>query len=255
VYRPANQCIYCGVQSEQLSREHIIPYSLGGVAVLPRASCEVHAKLTSAFEMTVTRSMYGIDRAIVNAPTRRRGKHEVLLNDIVDLPATCADGSDSVVRFKRRDAPRALIFTEMQTPGLLRGVDPNLNESVTYRYQFIRSGPGVGTSPRPDISSIGVASAPMDESALTRMLAKIAHAYTCAELGVNSFNPFLLPLIVGGAVSRTYFVGGFNPPSVQNSEPLRLREEIHFNMRLLLVEISLLMFPHFPKYQVIAGTR
>lgn len=36
---PANECIYCGSQLN-LSREHVLPYALGGTVTILRGSCE-----------------------------------------------------------------------------------------------------------------------------------------------------------------------------------------------------------------------
>jgi 5-methylcytosine-specific restriction endonuclease McrA len=38
IYAPKNSCIYCGVSDGKLSDEHIIPLSLGGNMILPKAS-------------------------------------------------------------------------------------------------------------------------------------------------------------------------------------------------------------------------
>ena len=48
-------CIYCGA-TEQLSNEHIIPFGLGGRAVLPQASCSACASETGKVELRLLRS-------------------------------------------------------------------------------------------------------------------------------------------------------------------------------------------------------
>jgi len=38
VYKPLDRCLYCA-ETENLSKEHIIPLGFGGELIVPRASC------------------------------------------------------------------------------------------------------------------------------------------------------------------------------------------------------------------------
>ena len=71
MYAPVGKCIYCGSTQEPLTREHIIPLSLGGSLVLPRATCHTHANTTSTFERSIARVMYGVQRADTGGVSRR----------------------------------------------------------------------------------------------------------------------------------------------------------------------------------------
>lgn len=66
----ANECIYCG-NTEDLSKEHIIPLSLGGKIVIPKASCASCRDLTSSIEHKISRQSFHLARAIYKLPTRR----------------------------------------------------------------------------------------------------------------------------------------------------------------------------------------
>jgi hypothetical protein len=71
-YPPVGYCIYCG-GTDDLRREHIVPFGLDGTAVLPKASCERCARITGAFERQVLR---GPMRAVrVLRKLRSRSKH------------------------------------------------------------------------------------------------------------------------------------------------------------------------------------
>ncbi|WP_217539485.1 HNH endonuclease, partial [Stenotrophomonas sp. GbtcB23] len=48
---PVGASIYCGATDGRLTEEHIIPKGLGGTLVLPQASCDDCAAITSLFEM------------------------------------------------------------------------------------------------------------------------------------------------------------------------------------------------------------
>ena len=65
-------CIYCGTRERPLSKEHIIPYGLGGVWILGEASCDKCATITSEFEMDVLRNTFGPFRISSILPTRQK---------------------------------------------------------------------------------------------------------------------------------------------------------------------------------------
>lgn len=70
-YAPVLRCIYCG-SSAALSNEHIFPYGLGGRWVIPNGSCHECARITSAFEGVVQRTMFGPLRMMLGMPSRRK---------------------------------------------------------------------------------------------------------------------------------------------------------------------------------------
>ena len=64
-YPPVGRCIYCGA-TDELTDEHIIPFSLGGVLILDKASCNGTKgcnKKTHKFEGVVARQIFGKFRA------------------------------------------------------------------------------------------------------------------------------------------------------------------------------------------------
>ncbi len=71
VLNPAGMCIYCG-STENLTTEHIVPFSLGGDLELPAASCSSCSALTSAIELRIARRALHIPRAMAGYPSRRR---------------------------------------------------------------------------------------------------------------------------------------------------------------------------------------
>lgn len=71
IYQGAQSCLYCG-DTDRLCDEHIIPFGLGGRWLVPKGSCRPCAKVTSAFEGVVQRTMLGPLRMKFDMPTRRR---------------------------------------------------------------------------------------------------------------------------------------------------------------------------------------
>jgi hypothetical protein len=71
-FRPAWKCIYCGATGKKvrLGKEHVIPFSMGGKLVLPRASCFECAKKTRDIETYIGRKAFGNFRIRNRFPTR-----------------------------------------------------------------------------------------------------------------------------------------------------------------------------------------
>src|SRR4030042_1612129 len=68
--RYVGRCIYCG-STENLSKEHIVPYGLNGEFLLLKASCQSCGKITSFFEKDVQRQQFLLARSVLKLPTRK----------------------------------------------------------------------------------------------------------------------------------------------------------------------------------------
>ena len=79
-YDPIDRCIYCGEHSLQLGDEHIVPFSLGGQLVLPKASCRKCEKVTGHLETRVGRTLTGNFRMLTDVPTRRPKERPETIN-------------------------------------------------------------------------------------------------------------------------------------------------------------------------------
>ncbi len=71
VFDPAGECIYCG-SKDNLTMEHIIPYSLGGRFELPSATCDKCQKITSKLEGKISRDQLHVPRSVSGIQTRRK---------------------------------------------------------------------------------------------------------------------------------------------------------------------------------------
>src|SRR5215469_15106411 len=72
-YPPVDRCIYCGATAPTfLGQEHIIPYSLNGALVLPKASCRQCSAKTHRYEGVVTRGSLANFRARFGVQTRNK---------------------------------------------------------------------------------------------------------------------------------------------------------------------------------------
>jgi hypothetical protein len=214
-YRPVGRCIYCGAVDLEanLTREHIIPYSLGGRTVLPKANCATCAKITREFEQTCARTIFGPFRIQENFPTRHAHERPAA------LPIRIIVGDREEERLIPVDSyPGAPVMAmELSEPGIITGAEPSSVyqtikpmvfapefSSIEGRLKSIREqeGPGKG------IALHGQFNMP----SFGRLLAKIGHAYAVAEYGLDSFEPLLLDLILGRDDKIAYLVGGSRDP-------------------------------------------
>ena len=70
----SGECIYCGALAKdvELTDEHIIPFSLGGKAVIREGSCKECARETAKLENEIAHKVLWDFRAHVKSPTRRK---------------------------------------------------------------------------------------------------------------------------------------------------------------------------------------
>ncbi|PQZ52124.1 hypothetical protein CQ052_03900 [Ochrobactrum sp. MYb15] len=71
-FRPVNRCIYCGGSNGKLTDEHIVPFSLGGTIVLPKASCEDCQNRINVFETSISTQTYISFRSAQRFPSRTK---------------------------------------------------------------------------------------------------------------------------------------------------------------------------------------
>ena len=253
------KCIYCGKTDESLSKEHIIPYALGGNSVLPRASCARHRDLTSDIERRVAQEMYGTYRDIQGIQTRHRRRLEHRRSGTVTLSGTTLGSYGDLpceVRVPVAELPRLHISVHLPRPQVLSG-EPltigSLGASLKAQSDPTSQEVYQRLLNKYNLKTIS-ATALIQVETFLRVLAKIAHAFAVAEYGFNGFLPTLLPIIKGESDFLMKYVGCESSDQAQNPEALSVSELVHNDVSYLSVSISLHSFPQLPRYQVIAGT-
>ena len=192
---PISCCVYCGA-IEELSNEHVVPLGLDGTIQLVKASCPECCKITGKFEGAVLRTMFGNMRIRHGMASRRRGKRPSMLPAIavsggveaaIDIPSEQHPAPAPVIWFKypailegREPCPTPFTVSIVAT----KGVEPNEVGADALRF------------------SIGLA-----VPEFCQMLAKIAHCATVMSLGIDGFDPLLIPAILGQENASNY-VGG-----------------------------------------------
>lgn len=198
-YKPVGQCIYCGRRATKLSREHIIPFGLAANAlVLPAASCSRCAEETRDFETACLRHMWWPFRTHIGAPSRGRDRPEKFRVRTMRVDKQNSDGTIEYQRLDEIDVdpsdyPFLYYAYDFPPPGLLigrhRDADLTFDTWALIDLEALkRYAPGEGE---------GIRLGPSETTHFCKMLAKIAHGYAIAELGLGAFDPHLSGYIRG----------------------------------------------------------
>ncbi|MCW0372160.1 hypothetical protein NB710_003097 [Xanthomonas sacchari] len=261
IWRPAKAkdypalgvCVYCGA-TEQLENEHILPESLSGDAlVLPKSSCRQCAVMTSAFEGRYTKQCIRIFREVIGAPTKRPRERK----DHIGL--WLADREDGEIRplgrkqeFDVETVPAVYIALTMPLPTIISGVE----DTPALEFQLWAWG---SFDPRLFTEFQGGGSihlASIHPESFLRMLAKIAHCFAIAELGVGSFAPLLLDIIKGKELLSNRLIGCWHedvPPSDALHE-IRVDWVDGEAGRILVCSLRLFCATGSPRYLIVVGS-
>jgi hypothetical protein len=249
------RCIYCG-NTDNLTVEHIIPFGLGGRLELPDSSCLSCCKITSDFEHTCLRTMYGPLRLLYNLPSRRKKSRPQKL----PLKVKQTPNDDwTYMDIEQERYPFLILFPKLSMPKMFTG------ESVCHGAKaktfWIR-----GASPsyvfkdllqqltvQLNVHAI-MPEAKAEVDKFCQMLAKIAYSFAVSELGSNAFKPLLLSHILHKELDDTdNFIGCLDKTekATQNLHEISIVEMDDKN--LVVVRVRLLAKLKTPTYFVITG--
>ena len=254
-YDPVGRCIYCQDDgSSKLSDEHIIPFSLNGTQVLPQASCRKCARITSYLDGFIARSVFYQARTGAGVQTRTR------LPDEFPAILTFEDGHEERVMVPADVHPATLVLPHFAQPDYLSGRAPDGNFRFTYT-TWMRSSAAFDEF----MNAKGAKSAEVETSIkpqqFSRVLAKIAHSYAVARLGLNGFAPLLLDLIHGRRVTNAPELVGSDPETPVPASGIV--HELHLTPHPKFVVVRIRLFASssiegehsMPVYLVVAGER
>ena len=253
VYAAVGHCIYCPDDgSAGLGDEHIIPYSLNGTQILPQASCRKCEKITSYLEGFISRDVFHQLRAAADMRTRRQLPAE--------FPAilTFDDGHKERIMVPADIHPATLVLPKFAMPDLLSGRLPDGNFRFTYT-TWMRPSVAFDEFVKQRGAKHGEVATSIKPQQFSRVMAKIAHSYAVARLGLHGFKPLLLDLIHRRNVQRApELVGGdpqTPPPGVGRVHELDLLQHPKFVVvRIRLFASSSIEGEHtMPVYLVVAG--
>lgn len=257
------RCIYCGSDggAAGLDDEHVLPYSLGGRAVIEDASCKQCGAVTSYLDGYLANRVFKHSR--VHSRIQSRSGHPNALPTEVRLQ----DGSEATLSLPVDDHP---FFVHMPTwgqPGVLLGEMPTEDFGPAKSNVFwftpatlpntLGLGPGEvahlrDTTPMPNLRTFA------------RAIAKIAYCHAVMQLGLDGFRPLVLPqLILGTYPNIPYFVGceSIEPPPRAPHDQMHTIQRNNMSLgRLRLIMMSVRLFGRdgtdeygMPVYWVVVG--
>ena len=249
-YAPFGRCIYCG-RTDNLTKEHILPFGLSGTATLPKSSCTTCAAETGKVEQKVLRGPMWAVR--VYRELRSRTGHQ----DAPSLyPLIIVKGGEEVqIEVPIEDYPILLHFPVFSVPGI------TYPEGYTQGIQIVGIDTiSFGIKPDEAAKRLGVTTIKLDQAAeptaFARMIAKIAYAWAAAEgkLSLLKGQPFVVPAILGQTDDIGRWVGTL-PDAPQKHCGFLHTIALHEDRErgLLIAEVHLFCDSQTPRYGVVLG--
>lgn len=249
VYRPIGRCIYCDSIELPLTKEHIVPYGLGGDRILPKASCEDCRERTRKVEEFCLRMILGNTRITMGIQTRRPKERPTHLPVTLKLP----DGTEKPILVPAGEFPITLALPYFEPAAALRNypiVKPGPQKSGVWH--FAPNEPElIKFLAKHGANSIGIGQ--FEPLTFARMLAKIAHGFAAAELGVDAFSPTTRSLIRGEDTDMNRFVGAGIGDDLAADQLHRLQYYTHKETGDVAVTIRLFASLSAPIYHVLVG--
>lgn len=246
-YEPLNCCAYCRSE-EQLSKEHIISYGLGGELIFPKASCESCRKATSKVEDFILRKYLCALRSHLSLPSRNPAGRP----DGYKLKLW-KNGRSWTQKVPLSRHPGDVRFVMFEPPGHV--VSRPVGQA-TYSVRLVQ---GVIFADAQDrLRALGADGSEdkvvLNAMALARLIAKIGHSYAIAELGLEAFEQtYVNHLVRAEASDWNYWLGGYDRGRPVEATALH---ELKFLRRgQELSTIVHLFVPYCPRdaYEIVVG--
>jgi hypothetical protein len=255
-YSPVGTCIYCDKPEGRIEDEHIVPFGLAGDSVvLPKASCRRCARITGKVEHFCLRSTLGNFRIAIGAPTRRpkdRPKSiAIRTGRLSEDAASIADIQTVTI-----SSTELVMYPSFTFPGAGTLEGRSVETDVSYQVNLHRLQGQFEEFSRKHGAIESPLLLPM---AFLRMIAKIAHSYAVAELGLGGFRPYLLELILCRIQELNQALQWIGcepqlPPSTADLFSLTWNKVILADgRRLVIVHIRLFPFFGTPHYHLVVG--
>jgi hypothetical protein len=185
-YPSFGECIFCGAlaRDAELTDEHIVPFSLGGNAVILKASCKRCSAETSKLEHELGRKVYWDFRAHVNAPTRRKKERPTELLFTFSI----AGGERQTKTVPIGHHPYFTAMPVWGLPGLFEGrpIDAPFQEYKAHVFYWIP--PNIKEILALDdgvLAEIPFPEFRIDHTRFARAIAKIGYCQAVAQLGLD----------------------------------------------------------------------
>lgn len=254
-FPPVDRCIYCGGTAD-LTKEHVVPLGIAGHSmILERASCRACAKITGGIEGSVLEGSLGILREKFSSPTRHRSRRTGMSRrNLARLDDNGEWVGAGTLEVPVDQLPAICIFPQLNAPRIFAPPEADGGWSGTFWLWQEHVAVPSPIAPKTDGASIHIGK--VNPQLFARFLAKIAHGYAVAYLGVDGFAPFLPEVILDESSDPFLYVGGYSEPPA-NEAALHSVEHgyaVLGGTKFVLVRIRLFASLGAPEYVVVAGT-
>lgn len=225
----------------KLTDEHIVPFALEGIWLLPKSSCATCSAETSKFERICCRQFYGSFRTRENLRSRRKHPERVVAMrayEPMEIPRQCAISTFPILRF--HDQPGML-----QVPSIEKD---NWADILTLE---VKNAPP--ERPLPPGISFGQS---FDLDAFARMMAKIAHGFAVAVFGRDGFTSILNDRILGSQQNFPVVMGRSYAAPRADSVATALNWSVFDRDSQSILAITIHIFPGMgqPPIDVVVGS-
>ena len=213
--REIGQCIYCGAQDVRLSTEHTIPYAINGPWTLLKASCDVCAKVTQAFERDTIRSLWGSVRNALAMQSRHSKQRSPTLPLVVQR-----NGLKETIQVPRSEYPTYLTLPLFPTPAITWASSRPAEGVYTNIQMFHIAGPAIRIASErfPGAEFVGVHTN-FSPVAFAQTIAKIGFCAAIYALGIGPFTHTpIRNIILGSDRCINRWVGSWHQEPINESD-------------------------------------
>jgi hypothetical protein len=186
----SGRCIYCGAETysaeraKPLGEEHIIPEGIGGPLILRDASCKECETIIGKTESKIINGIFAAPRRFLSVSTGSKG-----LQSRVKLK-TIVNGNVKEVHLPLSEHPVILTLPQLMAPGVLYDrLDNESGIGGLWTKGFNFDPEALASAERKE----GVIE--FDGLRFAHLLAKIAHSYACAVIGLERMRPTLTEFV------------------------------------------------------------
>lgn len=247
-YTPIGYCIYCYAADGELTDEHALPNGLGGRHIIPEASCGTCQKTINVFEQYCMRELFGNVRAALGIRSDR--KRPANPTSVKLVPQYGGDPFKLYASVD--DLPLVPIMPMWPAPFELYGLPAPAKMTARHWVPYLAPSEFLQLH-----GASGVVSPAINPAFFARQLAKIAHCMAVASVGLDSFEPYLQPLILGEEARYHRLVGtkAEEPSQIDENHSLALVPMFrpHRAAPLLICEMQLFARLGAPIYSIVIG--